>query len=785
MELLMTLLTAVRSRRPVRRFPLVRTARRWVYLLAAACLVAVALASGDARAIHGTGSIFDEPEPGKSPPSSPRPKPPAPKPPTPPTPGELKPPAPAAEVAPGLVAEAFQGTGFTRSREKRVTSNISVTLRRDANAPPPKPTDSIPHSFRWAGLVKLPQTGKYHFQVPVASDAAVSVGGRTVLRQARDKVAGGSFPQAAAELPAGYQELKVEVSNIAAAAGAVRVQVLFGAGATPQMQPLPAALLYHKPADDSSIELTWGGGNDGKSQTTPGPRPRPGSPAVENGPPPAPARVAVPPDAAVNDARKAVRAKYASYYAEKKPAIQASLLKKLRDEAEGPTLAAAERYALLREAAEVAAAAGDVEAALAAVRTTSERFQVDETELSVAVLASPQRAVNKENAAQWGEAALRLAEAASESARYDLAAKAVTVAEAAARAMPGGAGASIAERAKERSLALKDLRAEQGRLAAMFERLKTKPEDPEANLRVGKFYCLVAGDWTRGLAALAKGSDLELRALAELETAAQQDLKAGKKVDPAERIKIGDLWYDRVKSERDIYPARCRQRAAYWYKPAIESAGDRDTKDRLWDRCAEARGVVNLLAMADLKRDVAQGARWEWRKGDLWCHGDATNALQFPYKPATEYNYLVEYSVTAGNGIFHQIIPVGTGAAIWVVTPTSMYWNAAFSGGTSRLAGGSIPKQRHTLLVKVRRGLIRVYYDGQLASEWERDASAIRGAVELPNAALGVGSYETTFTVHKAQLTEVKDDEPAASKGTPAARTPGNTGPRPRSRTTP
>jgi hypothetical protein len=774
MELLMTLLTAVRSRRPV---------RRWACVLAAAVAVAVALPAGDARAIQGTGSIFDEPEPGKSPPSSPRPKPPAPKPQTPPAPGGLRPPTPAIEYAPGLLAEAFEGTGFTRSREKRVTSNISVTLRRDASAPPPKPTDSVPHAFRWAGLVKLPQAGKYHFQVPVASDAAVSIGGRTVLRQARDKVAGGNFPRASAELGAGYQELRVEVSNIAAAAGSVKVQVLFGAGESPQMQPLPTALLYHKPADDGSIELTWGG-NDGKTQTTPGPRPRPAPRAPEGGPPPAPARVAVPPEAAVNDARKAVRAKYASYYAEKKPAIQAALLKKLRDEAEGPTVAPAERYALLREAAEVGAAAGDLESALAAVRTASERFQVDETELAVAVLTSPQRGVNRENAGQWGEAALRLAEAATESARYDLAAKAVTVAEAAAKTMPGGAGASIAERAKERSLALRDLRAEQARLSGMFERLKTKPEDPEANLRVGKFYCLVAGDWTRGLSALAKGSDLELRALAELETAAQQTLKAGKKVDDAERIKIGDLWYDRVKSERDIYPARCRQRAAYWYKPAIDSAPDQDAKDRLWDRCAEARGVINLLGMADLKRDVAQGARWEWRKGDLWCHGDATNALQFPYKPAAEYNYLVEYSVTAGNGIFHQIIPVGTGAAIWVVTPTSMYWNAAFGGGTSRLPGGSIPKQRHTLLVKVRRGLIRVYYDGQLASEWERDASAIRGAAALPNAALGVGSYETTFMVHRAQLTEVKEDQPAAPKAAAAADS-GNTGPRPRNRTTP
>ena len=40
--------------------------------------------------------------------------------------------------------------------------------------------------------------------------------------------------------------------------------------------------------------------------------------------------------------------------------------------------------------------------------------------------------------------------------------------------------------------------------------LKTKPDDPEANLAVGKYKCFVKADWTHGLAMLAKGSDSDL-----------------------------------------------------------------------------------------------------------------------------------------------------------------------------------------------------------------------------------------------------------------------------------
>ena len=45
--------------------------------------------------------------------------------------------------------------------------------------------------------------------------------------------------------------------------------------------------------------------------------------------------------------------------------------------------------------------------------------------------------------------------------------------------------------------------------------LDTKANDPEANLIVGKYECFTKSDWDKGLPMLAKGSNEELKALAE------------------------------------------------------------------------------------------------------------------------------------------------------------------------------------------------------------------------------------------------------------------------------
>jgi hypothetical protein len=74
-----------------------------------------------------------------------------------------------------------------------------------------------------------------------------------------------------------------------------------------------------------------------------------------------------------------------------------------------------------------------------------------------------------------------------------------------------------------------------------LETLKSKPDDPDANARVGRSFCLFTGDWEKGLPLLAKGSDKKLQALAEKEMAVTNE--------PAAQAALGDGWYDLAEAE--------------------------------------------------------------------------------------------------------------------------------------------------------------------------------------------------------------------------------------------
>ena len=76
------------------------------------------------------------------------------------------------------------------------------------------------------------------------------------------------------------------------------------------------------------------------------------------------------------------------------------------------------------------------------------------------------------------------------------------------------------------------LKREFSKVREKAETLKTKPGDPEANEKVGLFYCAEKGDWIAGLNMLSKSGDSGLR------QAALDDLKRPE--TPAHRMKLAD-----------------------------------------------------------------------------------------------------------------------------------------------------------------------------------------------------------------------------------------------------
>jgi hypothetical protein len=112
---------------------------------------------------------------------------------------------------------------------------------------------------------------------------------------------------------------------------------------------------------------------------------------------------------------------------------------------------------------------------------------------------------------------------------------------------------------RERLGRLEAQAAEFTKVQLMLEKLKTSPEDAEANTMVGKYRVFVRGDFETGLPMLAKGSDPALKAIAIAEQKNPTTAEAQKA--------LADQWWDlagKVPVAADV----CKARAANWYGKA-------------------------------------------------------------------------------------------------------------------------------------------------------------------------------------------------------------------------
>lgn len=111
--------------------------------------------------------------------------------------------------------------------------------------------------------------------------------------------------------------------------------------------------------------------------------------------------------------------------------------------------------------------------------------------------------------------------------------------------------------------------------------LKKEPNDAEANLTVGRYYCFAKDDWSEGLPLLAKGGDAGLKALAERDLAGADS--------PADQVKLGDAWWD----------GGGKSRATFWYEKAMPGLNGLE-KERVGKRLTAS---VKTIYLADMTAD--------------------------------------------------------------------------------------------------------------------------------------------------------------------------------------
>jgi hypothetical protein len=266
----------------------------------------------------------------------------------------------------------------------------------------------------------------------------------------------------------------------------------------------------------------------------------------------------VPPAAAQEEAGRLLDDIYKISHA-KTPQQKVALANQLLTLAKSQQVKPDERFVLLRKATDLAGDGGDVPLMLAAIRQTAGQFDFDSLAAQQRALARvaqrPMDAARVKALFAGVKQALDQAIAAGrEEPARQLLALARQVAERKGgkeyRALIGGFQAEIAKASAHRQ----EMTAAEAALAA-------SPDDPEANRAMAAYYCLAKADWKHGLACLAKGSDAQVRALAE------QDLRSPPR-QGEEQTKRADQWWEIAQARHGPGREVTMLRAAYWYEQA-------------------------------------------------------------------------------------------------------------------------------------------------------------------------------------------------------------------------
>lgn len=233
-------------------------------------------------------------------------------------------------------------------------------------------------------------------------------------------------------------------------------------------------------------------------------------------------------------------------------AYAAKLLKAGTGTADDP----AGRFELFEEARAAAAHADDIETAMQAVEQISQTYRVNGLLLAANTLEMVAAHLDPQDAPRALPFIDNFVNQAVGADRLDLAKLGADIAT------------ELANKSKDRMLIaeaegfskeIDALNAAFHGIPAALARLAKNPADPDANLVVGRYYCLYKVQWG-ALEPLSRGSDPVLKQIAGTDLAGAADAHG--------MMVIGDGWWDWAESQAGIPRQTARQRAVYWYEKA-------------------------------------------------------------------------------------------------------------------------------------------------------------------------------------------------------------------------
>lgn len=312
-----------------------------------------------------------------------------------------------------------------------------------------------------------------------------------------------------------------------------------------------------------------------------------------------------PSESAFQQSQKTLKDALSIPYADKSPAGKGNLILQLFGRAAASNEDPAACYAALVEAREQAVAAGDASAAIYAAELIAQGFAVKPATLMKDVIGRLNGHVTPaQDAASVAALGTMLAEAMARREEFAEMQKLLPIVRAAATASHN---ATVAAQTRDRLARLEAMAAEFDKVQAAQAKLAQAPNDSEANLLVGRYRCLIRGDFEKGMPLLAKGSDPALKAIALADLA--------RPATPDAQKAAGDLWWDLAAKEakNPVIADCCKARAGFWYQQALPKASGL-LKIVLEKRLValpatpgdESPGT-DLLAKIDVAKDVTQG----------------------------------------------------------------------------------------------------------------------------------------------------------------------------------
>jgi len=260
-------------------------------------------------------------------------------------------------------------------------------------------------------------------------------------------------------------------------------------------------------------------------------------------------------------AQKLVRETFKDEYtAAKTPDQKTTLAAKLIDQARQTLDDPSSRYVLLGEARDLALEGAALEVLNDALNLTIDEFDVDAPTVRLdawnALLKRPR--VDAATMQQLAKIAGTMFDQATVDAEFDLGKRYGDFALSVTRRTPNSGPA--VKLLTERNAALAARQKEWPALLAAVEKLKTSPDDAEANLQLARFHSLAGDDWPAAFPHYAKCGDPALQAAAEKSLAAL----AGT-IQPAA---AGDVWWDAAQALKAPQKHEFSAAADYWYRQA-------------------------------------------------------------------------------------------------------------------------------------------------------------------------------------------------------------------------